>query len=420
VKFGLKICIITIKTNKHKTSNKFANSSTSLKADCCLFDSCFALHLPSPFWGKDQPLMASSCPQIQRQLDWTRFRWVTARGPSTFTTCTPLTAVVNPGMDRLLRLTGGRLAKSGGSSDGGRCENNIFGVRHVGEWQLDLVLIACSPFDRARHWSWWSRRGWGGCLGWIKSIRGVGSAGDGEKYKNRNREGWSMWKLMQQSTVLPSNRIIYGPHRWRRGCGCFWGRRGCKRPIRSNGTMGRSDSRAKFAWERGGETQHRPHNNQPLTLIFGTVVASRVVAIVPGLLLLYCGWEASLEATEISWLRCLSLGRGGGGVSLTKINVPRFKWGISRWRSVTSFPHVMTKNVPGYISRSVLAAGCVPGLSSSCFGRKSTFVPGDSSRFLAFLFWRVIVPSHWAWPRFLYLGTSEFGGWRAVYYPICT
>jgi hypothetical protein len=44
-------------------------------------------------------------------------------------------------------------------------------------------------------------------------------------------------------------------------------------------------------------------------LIFGTVVAPRVVAIVPGLLLLYCGWEASLEATEISWLRCSSLGR---------------------------------------------------------------------------------------------------------------
>jgi hypothetical protein len=56
-----------------------------------------------------------------------------------------------------------------------------------------------------------------------------------------------------------------------------------------------------FEWE-GGETQHRPHNNQPLT-------SPRVVAIVPGLLLLYCGWEASLEATEISWLRCLSLGR---------------------------------------------------------------------------------------------------------------
>jgi hypothetical protein len=120
-------------------------------------------------------------------------------------------------------------------------------------------------------------------------------------------------------------------------------------------------------------------------------------------------------------LRSMVDGRRGVGVSLTKMKVPRFKWGISHWRSVTCFPHVMTKkNVPRYISRSVLAAGRVPGLSSSCFGGKSTFVPGDSSRFLAFLFWRVIVPSHWAWPRFLYLGTSEFDDWRAVYYPIST
>jgi hypothetical protein len=37
VKFGPKISIITIKTNEHKTSNKFAtNTSTSLQADCCL------------------------------------------------------------------------------------------------------------------------------------------------------------------------------------------------------------------------------------------------------------------------------------------------------------------------------------------------------------------------------------------------
>jgi hypothetical protein len=38
-----------MKTNKHKTSNKFVNSSTSLQADCCLFDCYFALHLPRPF-----------------------------------------------------------------------------------------------------------------------------------------------------------------------------------------------------------------------------------------------------------------------------------------------------------------------------------------------------------------------------------
>jgi hypothetical protein len=30
--------------------------------------------------------------------------------------------------------------------------------------------------------------------------------------------------------------------------------------------------------------------------------------------------------------------QGGGGISLTKMNVPRYKWGISRWRSVTCFP----------------------------------------------------------------------------------
>jgi hypothetical protein len=39
---------------------------------------------------------------------------------------------------------------------------------------------------------------------------------------------------------------------------------------------------------------------------------------------------------------------------------------------------------------------CTRVPSSSSCGGKSTFVPGDSSRFLAFLFWRVIVPSHWA------------------------
>jgi hypothetical protein len=33
----------------------------------------------------------------------------------------------------------------------------------------------------------------------------------------------------------------------------------------------------------------------------------------------------------------------GDDISLTKINLPTFKWGILCWRSVTSFPHVMTK-----------------------------------------------------------------------------
>jgi hypothetical protein len=46
----------------------------------------------------------------------------------------------------------------------------------------------------------------------------------------------------------------------------------------------------------------------------------------------------------------------GGGFDLTKIKVPRFKRGILRWRSVTSFPRVMTKIlVPGYFDWSVLA-----------------------------------------------------------------
>jgi hypothetical protein len=54
----------------------------------------------------------------------------------------------------------------------------------------------------------------------------------------------------------------------------------------------------------------------------------------------------------------------GDDISLTKMKVPRFKWGIPRWRLVTCFPHVMTKkNLPRYISRSVLAAGRAPGLN---------------------------------------------------------
>jgi hypothetical protein len=61
----------------------------------------------------------------------------------------------------------------------------------------------------------------------------------------------------------------------------------------------------------------------------------------------------------------------------------------------------------------------VPMILTVIFGGKSTFVPGDSSRFLSFLFWLVIVPSHWAWPIFFYLGTSEFDGWHAVYYRCC-
>jgi hypothetical protein len=46
-----------------------------------------------------------------------------------------------------------------------------------------------------------------------------------------------------------------------------------------------------------------------------------------------------------------------GGFDLTKIKVPRFKRGILRWwRSVASFPRVMTKIlVPGYFEWSVLS-----------------------------------------------------------------
>ena len=113
---------------------------------------------------------------------------------------------------------------------------------------------------------------------------------------------------MQQSTHLPSNRRLNGPHRTRRECGCFGGQGGKIRAIRSDGGDGRVYFTCNIRVRGGGRSHHRSHNNQPLTSTINTVVAPQMVAMVWGLFWLYCDGKAIMEATEISWLRCSSVG----------------------------------------------------------------------------------------------------------------
>jgi hypothetical protein len=186
----------------------------------------------------------------------------------------------------------------------------------MGEWTFDPLRVVCLPYKFAQSWPWWSRRGWWGGLGW---------GGDGQwpwqevtamvaVVKNRKSGEivrCAKWKnSMQQSTRLPSNHWLHGPHRWRRECGCFRSQGGKIRAIRSDGGDGRVNFTCDSSLRGGGRSHHRPHNNQPLTSMINTVVAPRMVAIVWGLFWLYCGRKAITEATEISWLRCSSRGRG--------------------------------------------------------------------------------------------------------------
>jgi hypothetical protein len=140
---------------------------------------------------------------------------------------------------------------------------------------------------------WWSKRGWGGCLGWagwIRPTRGMGSAGGWWKIQKsgivrlERVKNWCNNQLitlkshpLRAASMAKRMRLFSGaegmyyshPQQWHDG------------PVRF----------AKFRVRGGGETHHRPRNNQPLTLLFDTLLAAWVRAIVQGSLLLFCDWK---------------------------------------------------------------------------------------------------------------------------------
>jgi hypothetical protein len=75
VKFGLKICIITIVTNKTQETQADLKILPLSLADCCLFFISLAVYfvlrsgccLLFIFWGQDRPSMASSSPSNSEQ-----------------------------------------------------------------------------------------------------------------------------------------------------------------------------------------------------------------------------------------------------------------------------------------------------------------------------------------------------------------